>query len=164
MLTRFRRTWDKFHEGCHKALVDRELYHRVQDLIADRRTVAPRQRGGRATFPWVLRGILLCGKCCRPMGTHTVRFGPVIRYYYRCRSTAGGREAGKGVMISAGEVEAAVLTEIGVGLSLVSKEQTAKVKEVLRSVTYDPISNAELGSTRNGWRGCCIISVDSAKC
>ena len=36
-----------------------------------------------------------------------------------------------------GEVEAAVLTEIGVGLSLVSKEQTAKVKEVLRSVTYD---------------------------
>jgi len=131
---------NKFHEGCHKALVDRELYHRVQDLIADRRTVAPRQRGGRATFPWVLRGILLCGKCGRSMGTHTVRFGPVIRCYYRCRSTAGGREACKGVMISAGEVEAAVLTEIGVGLSLVSKEQTARVKEVLRSVSYDATS------------------------
>ena len=43
-------------------------------------------------------------------------------------------------MISAGEVETAVLTEIGVGLSLVSKEQTAKVKEVLRSVTYDATS------------------------
>lgn len=43
-------------------------------------------------------------------------------------------------MISAGEVEAAVLTEIGVGLSVVSKEQTAKVKEVLRSVTYDATS------------------------
>ncbi len=40
-------------------------------------------------------------------------------------------------MISAGEVETAVLTEIGVDLGLVSKEQTAKGKEVLRSVTYD---------------------------
>ncbi len=131
---------NKFHEGCHQALVDRELYARVQDLIADRRTGAPRQRGGRATFPWVLRGILFCGKCGRPMGTYTVRFGPVIRCYYRCRSTAGGREACEGVMISAGEVEAAVLTEIGVGLSLVSKEQTAKVKEALRFVTYDATS------------------------
>jgi hypothetical protein len=40
-------------------------------------------------------------------------------------------------MISAGEAETAVLTEIGVDLGLVSKEKTAKVKEVLRSVTYD---------------------------
>ena len=134
------RTGTDSTEGCHQALVDRELYHRVQDLIADRRTAAPRQHGGRATFPWVLRGILLCGKGGMPMGTHTVRVGPVVRCYYRCRSTGGGREACKGVMISAGEVEAAVLTEIGVGLSLASKEQAAKVKEVLRSVTYDVTS------------------------
>ena len=127
---------NRFHEGCHQALVDRELYHRVQDLIADRRTGAPRRHGSLASRPWVLRGILFCGNCGRAMGTHTVRFGSVVRCYYRCRSTAGGREACKGVMIT-GEVEAAVLTEIGVGLSLVSKEQTAKVKEVLRSVTYD---------------------------
>jgi hypothetical protein len=61
-------------------------------------------------------------------------------------------------MISAGEVEAAVLTELGVGLSLVSKEQTAKVKEVLRSVTYDSTSQLpEVSSNRTGWRGCCII-------
>jgi len=131
---------NKFHEGCHKALVDRELFHRVEDLISDRRTGEHRQRGGRASFPWVLRGILLCGNCGRPMGTHTVRFGSVVRCYYRCRSTAGGREACKGVMISAGEVEAVVLTELGVGLSLVSKEQIVKVKEVLRSVTYDATS------------------------
>ena len=43
-------------------------------------------------------------------------------------------------MISAGEVETAVLTEVGVGLSLVSKEQAAKVKEAVRSVTYDATS------------------------
>ncbi len=54
---------NKLHEGCHQALVDRELYARVQDLTADRRTGPPRQRGGRATFPWVLRGILFCCNC-----------------------------------------------------------------------------------------------------
>ncbi len=104
-----------FHEGCHPALVDRELYHRVQNLIAGRRTGIPGRRGGRATFPWVLRGILRCGGCGRLMSTHTVRSGPVIRCYYRCRSTAGGREACKGVMISAYEIETAVLSEIGAG-------------------------------------------------
>jgi hypothetical protein len=47
------------------------------------------------------------------MSTHTVRLGPVIRCYYRCRSTAGGREDCKGVMLSAHEVETTVLAEIG---------------------------------------------------
>ena len=69
------------------------------------------------------------------MGTHTVRFGPVVRLYYRCRYTARGREAFKGVIISAGEVEMAVLKEIGADFRMVSREQTARVKEVLRSVS-----------------------------
>ncbi len=70
------------------------------------------------------------------MGTHTVRFGPVVRLYYRCRSTAGGREPCKGVMINAGEVEMAVLKEIGADMRMVSRERTARVKEELRSVSY----------------------------
>ncbi len=129
-----------FRDGCHAALVDRELYHRVQNLIVGRRTGRPGRRGGGATFPWVLRGILRCGKCNRPMSTHTVRLGPVIRCYYRCRSTAGGREACKGVMISAHEVESAVLAEIGAGNGLTTKEQAGVVKEAVRSVVYDAAS------------------------
>ena len=71
------------------------------------------------------------------MSTHTVRFGPVIRCYYRCRSTAGGREACKGVMISAGEVESAVLAEIGAAKGLATKERAGVVKEAVQSVMYD---------------------------
>jgi len=126
-----------FRDGCHQALIDRELYHRVQNQIVGRRTGVPGRRGGRATFQWVLRGILRCGKCDRPMSTHTVRFGPVIRCYYRCRSTAGGREPCKGVMISVGEVESAVLAEIGAAKGLTTKEQAGVVKEAVRSVVYD---------------------------
>ncbi len=128
---------NSFYEGCHQALIDRELYYRVQDRIAGGRTAAPRKNANRVTRPWVLRGILICENCGRPMGTHTVRFGPLVRLYYRCRSTAGGREACKGVMINAGEVEMAVLKEIGEDMRMVSREQTAKVKEALRSVSYN---------------------------
>lgn len=40
-------------------------------------------------------------------------------------------------MINAGEVEIAVLKEIGADMSMESREQTAGVKKVLRSVSYD---------------------------
>jgi hypothetical protein len=40
-------------------------------------------------------------------------------------------------MISAGEVEMAVLKEIGEDMRMVSREQTVRVKEALRSVSYN---------------------------
>jgi site-specific DNA recombinase len=112
----------QLREGCHAALIDREVYDRVQNLIAGRRTSVPGRRASRAGVTWILRGLLRCGRCGRLMSTHTVRSGPVIHGYYRCRSTAGGREACKGVMISAYEIETAVLSEIGAGTIRTSKE------------------------------------------
>ena len=87
------------------------------------------------------------------MSTHTVRSGPVIHGYYRCRSTAGGREACKGVMISAYEIETAVLSEIGAGPKLTSKEQQAAVREAVRAAIYDAPSGKvkiELVAPRGG--------------
>ena len=66
-----------------------------------------------------------------------MRSGPVIHGYYRCRSTAGGREACKGVMISSYEIETAVLSEIGAGSKRTSKEQQAAVREAVRAAVYD---------------------------
>jgi hypothetical protein len=43
----------------------------------------------------------------------------------------------KGVMISAFEIETAVLSEIGAGARLTSKEQQAAVREAVRAVVYD---------------------------
>ncbi len=126
-----------FRKGCHPELIDRELYHKVQNLIAGRRTGVLGRRGSGAGIPWILRGLLHCGSCGRLMSTHTVRSNPVIRCYYRCRSTAGGREACKGVMVDAHKIETAVLCEIGADPNLLSKEQTATVKERVRRIAYD---------------------------
>ncbi len=130
----------RLREGCHPGLIDREVYDRVQNVIAGRRTgVRRRQRTG-AGITWILRGLLRCGGCGRLMSTHTVRSGPVIHGYYRCRSTAGGREACKGVMISAYEIETAVLSGIGAGPKLTSREQQAAVRAAVRAAVYDAAS------------------------
>ncbi len=135
----------RLREGCHPGLIDREVYDNVQNVIAGRRTHAPRRRVSGAGILWILRGLLCCGGCGRLMSTHTVRSGPVIHGYYRCRSTAGGRKACKGVMISAYEIESAVLSEIGAGPKLTSKEQHAAVRAAVRAAVYDaPSGNVKI--------------------
>jgi site-specific DNA recombinase len=133
-----------FREGCHPAVIDRDLYHKVQNLIVGRRTALPGRRGGSSGIVWIVLGVLSCGRCGRLMSTHTVRRGPVIRCYYRCRSTAGGREPCKGVMVDAHEIETAVLGQIGAGHHLLSKEQASAVKERVRKIVYD----ADTGKVR----------------
>lgn len=125
-----------FREGCHAALIDRDVYHNVQNWIAARRTGAVGRHGGRSGIVWTVLGVLSCGLCGRLMSTHTVRTGPVIRRYYRCRSTARGREPCKGVMVAAHDIETAVLSQIGGCAHLLSKEQAAAVKERVRGIVY----------------------------
>lgn len=127
----------EFREGCHAPLIDREVYHEVQNLIADRRTGVLGRTASSTSIRWILRGILHCGGCGRLTSTHTARSG---RCYYRCRSTAEGREACKGVMISAYEIETAVLSEIGAGPGLSTKGQEGVVRGAVRSVIYDSSS------------------------
>ena len=133
-----------FVEGCHPALIDRDTYHKVQNLIAARRTGVAGRHGGRSGITWIVLGFLICGKCGRLMSSHAVRSGPVIRPYYRCRSTAGGQEPCKGVMVAAHAVETAVLTEIGADSKLTLQEQADLVKERVRKIVYD----ANLGKVR----------------
>jgi site-specific DNA recombinase len=100
-----------FRDGCHEALIERSVYQEVQNILALRRTRVP----GRASehLPWLLLGLVYCGKCQRLLSTHTRRRGSLIYRYYRCRSTAGGLEPCKGVLVSAGVIETAVLSAVG---------------------------------------------------
>ncbi len=135
-----------FREGCHPALIERELFHSVQRKICGRRTRLPGRRLPDAGIVWILRGLLKCSRCGRPMSTHTVREGSKVRCYYRCRSTAGGLEPCKGVMVSTHDAETAVLRAIGVDRQLTSQEQREAIRRAVRSVVYD----AESGSLTIG--------------
>jgi len=124
-------------DGCHEALIERSVYQEVQNILALRRTRAP----GRASehLPWLLLGLVYCGKCQRLLSTHTRRRGSLIYRYYRCRSTAGGREPCRGVLVSAGVIETAVLSAVGLEKTeLSSKEEEAAVREAIRRVVFSP--------------------------
>jgi site-specific DNA recombinase len=126
-----------FREGCHPALIGRELFHSVQRKVCGRRTRLPGRRAPDAGIVWILRGLLTCGRCGRPMSTHTAIEGSKVRCYYRCRSTAGGREPCKGVMVSTHDAENAVLRAIGADRQLTSQEQRDAIRRAVRSVVYD---------------------------
>ena len=65
-----------FRDGCHEALIERRVYHEVQNILALRRTRAP----GRSSkhLPWLLIGLAYCGKCQRLLSTHVRRRGSLI--------------------------------------------------------------------------------------
>lgn len=126
-----------FRDGCHEALIERSIYHEVQNILALRRTRTP----GRAIehLPWLLLGLAYCGKCQRLLSTHTRRLGSLIYRYYRCRSTAGGLEPCKGVLASAGVIETAVLSAVGLEKTeLSSEEEEVAVREAIRRVVFIP--------------------------
>lgn len=123
--------------GSHPALIERDLYHEVQNVICGRRTRIPGTRALGGGIIWILRGLLQCSQCGRMMSTHTARTGATVRCYYRCRSTEGGREPCKGVMVPAHDADTAVLSAIGADAHLPSQEQAAAVRRAVRNVVYD---------------------------
>jgi site-specific DNA recombinase len=103
----------RFPDGSpasHVAIVEPELWDRVQAVVANRKTRATSERGQPdARFdPFVLRGLLTCGDCQRPMTTSmstklTTKSAKAAPRYYRCRS------AGCGGQVSSQKVEEHVL-------------------------------------------------------
>ena len=89
-------------------------------------------------MPWPLRGLVSCGACGRLLSTHTIRRGSIVYRYYRCRSTAGGRDPCKGVLVSAHEIETAVLQAAGVEQTgLTSKEEEVALRNAIRQVAFE---------------------------
>lgn len=126
--------------GCHEPLIEQATFDEVRIMIAARRTGKPAVRKKPLRLDWLLRGFLHCGTCGRLMSTHSVQVGPVMRCYYRCRSTAGGREACKGVMVSAPKIENLVLSKIGASPRLVTRERVALLQETVREIVYEATS------------------------
>lgn len=92
---------------------------------------------GGGPSPGCFAASVRCGGCGRVLSTHTVQHGSIIYCYYRCRSTAGGRDPCKGALVSAGEIDHAVLEAAGIKDKwLTSKEQEAAVRGVIRQIVY----------------------------
>lgn len=103
--------------AAHEALVDQETADRVDLAIGSRRTTRSRARQRLLPYsddPYMLRGILYCGGCERPMTTSSSKAVSLKRpnahpRYYRCRGTAAQPACKPPVQVAAAKIEQDVL-------------------------------------------------------
>jgi site-specific DNA recombinase len=72
--------------GVHTPLVGADVFARVNEAIGKRRTREPTPRPEGSVDPFLLRGLLKCWRCGRPMTTSsTGKIAKPGARYYRCR-------------------------------------------------------------------------------
>jgi site-specific DNA recombinase len=112
-----RRVEGELIAAAHPAIVDSKIAEQVDLAIGARRTShsRPRQRLlASQNDPYMLRGILHCGDCGRPMTTSSSKAVSLKRpnahpRYYRCRETATRAACKPPVQVAAAKTEADVL-------------------------------------------------------
>ena len=102
----------EIYPGEHEALVSREQWNRVQQmLIENARTGRGRPKKERYAM---LKGMIRCGHCGGAMSpTYSVRRGKQYNYYACLKDSKAAERACPIRTVSAGDIEQAVLRELG---------------------------------------------------
>jgi hypothetical protein len=107
---------DKSYPGKHKAIVDQDLWDRVQARLVENRV--ERRTGGRAKSPSLLAGLLHDDKGVPMTPSHAVENGKRYRYYVTRALTTQHREAvPDGRRVPAGDIEQIVASRLRAFLS-----------------------------------------------
>jgi DNA invertase Pin-like site-specific DNA recombinase len=98
------------YPGEHKAIIDRALWQRVQDILK----VSPRKRAAhsRARTPALLKGLIFGPSGSAMTPSHTRRSGKLYRYYIDMDVLKRGAASGPVSRIAAGDVERAVIDQL----------------------------------------------------
>jgi DNA invertase Pin-like site-specific DNA recombinase len=98
------------YPGEHKAIIDRALWQRVQDILKE----SPRKRAARsrARTPALLKGLIFGPTGFAMTPSHTRRNGKLYRYYVAMDVLKRGAEPGPVSRIAAGDIERAVLDQL----------------------------------------------------
>ena len=101
----------KTRDGCHEAIVDEATFDAVQEQLDARRTTNRQKRTRHDHLAF--RQKIVCPRCGRFLTTYqttrkTSDISGINKFFYACRSTAGGRPRCKGVSYPAWEIERAV--------------------------------------------------------
>src|SRR5207302_1247700 len=98
------------YPGEHKAIIDRALWQRVQDILKEN----PRKRAAhsRARTPALLKGLIFGPTGTAMTPSHTRRNGKLYRYYIDMDVLKRGAAPGPVSRIAAGDVERAVIDQL----------------------------------------------------
>ena len=99
------------HEGEHEAIIDRDVWNRVQSLL--RRNGSNGGALMRNSFGAILKGLLYCKSCdCSMSPTHSTKRNKRYRYYVCNHATKRGWHTCSSKSIPAHEIERFVLDQI----------------------------------------------------
>jgi DNA invertase Pin-like site-specific DNA recombinase len=98
------------YPGEHKAIIDRKLWDRVQEILKE----SPRKRGAnsRARTPALLKGLIFGPSGSAMTPSHTRRNGKLYRYYVDMDVLKRGSEPGRASRVAAGDLERAVIDQL----------------------------------------------------
>jgi len=98
------------YPGEHKAIIDRKLWDRVQDILKE----SPRKRAAnsRARTPALLKGLVFGPSGSAMTPSHTRRNGKLYRYYVDMDVLKRGAEPSPASRVAAGDVERAVVDQL----------------------------------------------------
>ncbi len=98
------------YPGEHKAIIDRALWKRVQDILKE----SPRKRAtrSRARAPALLKGLIFGPSGTAMTPSHTRRNGKLYRYYIDMDVLKRGAAPGPVSRVAAGDVERVVIDQL----------------------------------------------------
>jgi site-specific DNA recombinase len=137
---------DEVHAGEHPALVDPDVWQRVQALL---------ERNGRSggapvrnQFGALLKGLIRCSPCgCAMTPSHTTRHGTRRYRYYVCTAAQGkGRSACPARSVPAAPVEELVVRQI----EAVGRDPAVLAEVLTQARRQDEARVAELEAERRG--------------
>ena len=112
---------NKVYDGQHKAIIDDEIWQKVQDILNKNQDNKPSIPATRITVVPLLKGIMNCGVCGGKMiPTYTNKQGKRYRYYLCSSKAVGNNDACSVGRISATEAENLVINQI---LNLLKKPE-----------------------------------------
>jgi len=107
------------YEGAHDAIISKEDFDRVQEIIRQR----PR-RTGRTPQEYPLKGLLKCGNCHRTLS----RLHSSAGYYFKCTKSKAdeGSDCPKGKLFSEKEIEGIVFRAVTQMLAMCQEQKKQK--------------------------------------
>ncbi|MDP1826614.1 MAG: recombinase family protein [Archangium sp.] len=101
---------DERHPGEHPAIIDPVTFQRAQVVLAGRER---HLKFHGLNFDYILRGLIKCGKCGKPMTPASTRKGRSVYRYYRCTTRdKRGTDACDVLPLAAGAIEDYVVDRI----------------------------------------------------
>jgi site-specific DNA recombinase len=102
---------DKVYKGQHAAIIDESVFQRVQELLAENRRCGPSAIRNR--HHGLLKGLVVCACCGKPMVHTFTSKDHVTRRYYSCNSRIGATaKKCAGGTVPAGQLEEFVLDKV----------------------------------------------------